>query len=60
MAPYVKVKGSVSAAIGVGIIEYAAKDMSEENRLGRTMSGRRINRAIRVERQMVPNSALKE
>jgi hypothetical protein len=50
----VRVRGFVSAAMGVGIREYAKMAIAPMRRRGRTRRGRRIRRARRVERQIVP------
>lgn len=47
-------RGLVRAAIGAGIREYAKMAIAPIRRRGRTSRGRRIRRARRVERQIVP------
>ena len=54
MAANVTVRGLVSAAIGVGTSEYAARVIREESLLGRIINGRRTSIARRDERQIVP------
>lgn len=51
---YVRVRGLVKAATGVGMSEYAHMLNIPEIRRGRMMSGSRMSRDIRVERQTVP------
>jgi len=54
MAAYVRVNELVSAAIGVGISEYANMLITPINRRGRTSRGSRIIRASNVDKLMVP------
>lgn len=50
----VRVSGFVSAAMGVGTIEYAHMPIMPASRLGRTISGRRTMSEISVDMQIVP------